>query len=860
MLFTNSFKGLVLTTGMLCMTAVVLYPDAALAETGASGKSIGMRGRQVVIDRNIGRNPQPATPPVTTEPVAREASCGFTKSGSYKTHQKIIESAETVVCVPGVSAKQRYYVATIGQLCTDGTLGPEVELNKTYLDWMGKCERITGGDCGSHENGSTWDVVESDSMACAAPLSGNKKCSVTKTFKCNSGKIDLVDSQRVCDSKACVTPELESCGDHKSGDTWRSVAADPAPPACSAPLTGNKTCSITTINKCMDGVVSVVSSDTACNNSSCVAPLACGDHQSGTTWETVTADAAPPACDLPLLGNKTCSVTSVNKCENGVTSVVSSETSCNQSSCHEPRACGEHGNGASWETVAVDPAPPACDSPLVGTKTCNIRTVNQCSDGSIDVVSTSQECSIASCTKPDVPMVSSDAFLMLVKAGFQPTQAEINVAQSYANRRLAVAAMVDGMTKEYAINPPAASESDASTWWTKPTFPANWSSNDRFGTASNSMRAWYTSQLIASPSPLTERLILFWHNHFTTAALSKEDIWYGFKQHQAIRQNYDNYATLLTAMVRDPALLWYLDQQNSFATPEVKNSKGVVTTAAVYPSANFARELLELFTLGEGNYTEQDVTVASYALTGLSFNSTTGLFLYRPEKHYNFKTNWAQIPDPVTLLGQTVDTPDDVIKVLLTEPHHYAATRVVTKLWKEFVSSTPDAAIVDAIAVRFQDPQQYNYNIKPVLVDLFMTDDFWNARGTLVKSPVEFAVGIYRELGLPVSGNLTSIVGAFSSMGQEIFDSPSVQGYLGGINWINTYSLTRRQAYASSYGGVWGSEVLGASEKLTKITNYDAFISPRITTKLMLNPPTTQYISIIDAQKQVLADPAYSLK
>jgi len=283
------------------------------------------------------------------------------------------------------------------------------------------------------------------------------------------------------------------------------------------------------------------------------------------------------------------------------------------------------------------------------------------------------------------------------------------------------------------------------------------------------LRGWWIEEMLATPSPLTEKMTLFWHNHFVSAQQKVRLAVLMYRQNVTLRESaLGNFGTLLHAIARDPAMVIYLDS--------AQNRKGT-------PNENFAREVMELFTLGEGHYGEQDIKEAARAFTGWSLNRETGRFMFRPFLHdYGAKT----------VLGRTGNLDgDDVLDILLAKPE--TAEFVTAKLWREFVSPDPDAAEVKRIAARFRDSR---YEIKAVLQALFASDAFYapENRGTLVKSPVDVVVGTMRQFGMS-PGETVPFAVAAAGMGQNLFGPPNVKGWPGGETWINSSTLLARKAF-----------------------------------------------------------------
>lgn len=282
------------------------------------------------------------------------------------------------------------------------------------------------------------------------------------------------------------------------------------------------------------------------------------------------------------------------------------------------------------------------------------------------------------------------------------------------------------------------------------------------------LRNWWVEEMLATDQPFTERMVLFWHNHFTSAFLKVRYSPALFRQNALFRrQAVGNFATLLREVARDPAMLIYLDGTRNVARQ---------------PNENFARELLELFTLGEGHYSEADIKAAARAFTGWSIDRETGQFVDREAAHDGGEK---------TFLGQAGRFGgDEIIAILLKHPR--TAETIVEKLWREFVSLTPDRAAIGKLAASFAK----DYEIKPLLRAILLSAAFRDPanRGALIKSPVDLIVGSVRLLGLPVPEK-TQLVRMLQGLGQTPFDPPNVKGWAGGESWISTYTLLLRQQF-----------------------------------------------------------------
>lgn len=284
------------------------------------------------------------------------------------------------------------------------------------------------------------------------------------------------------------------------------------------------------------------------------------------------------------------------------------------------------------------------------------------------------------------------------------------------------------------------------------------------------LRIWWINSLIQTRNPLGARMTLFWQNHFTSQHRKVRHSQLMYQQQQSfMRHATGNFGALLDDMLRDPALLIYLDNR-------VNRRKK--------PNENLARELLELFALGEGQYREKDIRELARALTGLSV-----------DKHMEFRFNQQHHdPDEKNLLGSSGHFgQEEVVAILLAHPA--TATHLVNKLWRHFISETPDARLVESWAAAYRDS---DYNMKVVLDILFSSDAFHHpdSHGRLIKSPVELIVGAHRVLDVPpVDGN--SLVRASRSMQQILYDPPNVQGWVGGTHWINAHTLLARKRFVT---------------------------------------------------------------
>lgn len=283
------------------------------------------------------------------------------------------------------------------------------------------------------------------------------------------------------------------------------------------------------------------------------------------------------------------------------------------------------------------------------------------------------------------------------------------------------------------------------------------------------LQAWWLGEMLRTASPLTERMTLFWHNHFVSSERKVRLASLMRDQNQLFRAHaLGNFGTLLHAASKDPAMLIYLD---------------AATNRAGAPNENFAREVMELFTLGEGHYSEGDIKEAARAFTGWSVDRRTGEMVFRRVWHDAGEKR---------IFGKSGRFDGDaVLDLLLARPE--TARFVVGKLWREFVSPEPDAAEVERIAAVFR---AQHYELRPALRALLLSEAFWREdnRQALIKSPVEMVVGSLHTLQIEVPDALP-FLRTLREQGQELFAPPNVKGWPGHDAWINASTLLERKQF-----------------------------------------------------------------
>jgi uncharacterized protein (DUF1800 family) len=282
------------------------------------------------------------------------------------------------------------------------------------------------------------------------------------------------------------------------------------------------------------------------------------------------------------------------------------------------------------------------------------------------------------------------------------------------------------------------------------------------------LKQWWLTEMVQTPSPLTEKLVLFWHDHFPTSFEDHQHPQWAADQNQLFRTHAaGNFADLASAILKDSSMLVYLTNTD--------NEREA-------PNENLAREYLELFTLGEGRgYTETDVTEAARALTGHTVNDfAAGEYVFDPKVHDTGEK---------TILGVTGrHTADDLPRIVMEDDAF--GPFIVERLWRAFVSNAPDPAEVTRLTDIWRAA---DWEMKPLLRAMFLSDAFWATenRGTLVKSPVDLMVGAIRTLGIEVP-YMDDLAWAVEDLGQNLFLPPNVGGWPEGTDWINDASASGR--------------------------------------------------------------------
>ncbi|MDQ0968451.1 uncharacterized protein (DUF1800 family) [Flavobacterium sp. W4I14] len=277
----------------------------------------------------------------------------------------------------------------------------------------------------------------------------------------------------------------------------------------------------------------------------------------------------------------------------------------------------------------------------------------------------------------------------------------------------------------------------------------------------------FITKMINTDAPLREKMTLFWHGHF---ACRSNNPFFAQQLNNIQRKNaLGSFKTLLVEVSKSPAMLQYLNNQ--------QNRKGK-------PNENFARELMELFTLGRGNYTEQDIKESARSFTGWMYDKD-GSFIFRQNLHD---------PGTKTFFGKIGNFEgENIIDIILEKPE--TSQFIARKVYKFFVNDNPNEAHIKELAAHFYNSK---YDIGSMMKKMFTSDWFYSPEnvGTKIKSPAEFLVGLSREFYVTYNKPQV-LIQLQSSLGQYLFNPPNVAGWPGGQSWIDSSSLMLRMRIPS---------------------------------------------------------------
>lgn len=284
--------------------------------------------------------------------------------------------------------------------------------------------------------------------------------------------------------------------------------------------------------------------------------------------------------------------------------------------------------------------------------------------------------------------------------------------------------------------------------------------------ALTALRAWWLQRMRYSPHPLREMMTLFWHGHFATSIEKVRSAALLYRQNQTLRDEaMGSLPHIAMAVASDPAMMRYLD---------------VAGSTREKPNENFARELMELFLLGEGHYTEEDIRECARAFTGYRLNPLTGDVRIVQRQHDS---------GTKTVFGKTGPfDAGDVVEIIANQPR--SADFVAGRIWEFLAGSPAGPDIGKALGAGLRAE---GLRISPFLRELLMSREFYSGEviGQSVKSPVVWMVGTSKALGLQLQGTQPE-QNALRDLGQSLFAPPNVKGWEGGLAWVSATTMVNR--------------------------------------------------------------------
>ncbi len=360
------------------------------------------------------------------------------------------------------------------------------------------------------------------------------------------------------------------------------------------------------------------------------------------------------------------------------------------------------------------------------------------------------------------------------------------------------------------------------------------------------LQQWWLDHMLSTATPFAERMTLFWHGHFTSDYRKVADDTFMYWQNLTWRRmSLTNLRPMLMQVTTDPAMLRYLD---------------LATSTGQSPNENYSRELMELFSMGPGDYTEDDVRESAKALAGwqlprpdstatvtIANGVTRNLPVYSTQRPGVFNPQRA-FKGSLTYLGKTgpLDA-QGVVDRILAQPA--TAQFIATKVAQHFVAAQPDAGFIKNLADSFR---RSNYDMKNLMRAVLTSPEFSSAQSyrTLVKSPTDFMVHAARVLG---ASNLSKLIAAAGSgMGQSLFDPPDVGGWPNNESWISSNTVVERVNFVT------------AALSQIKTALPSASDAPRVQLDGVLSPQTASLLNQAADDRArwfiTLASPEFQLK
>jgi len=285
----------------------------------------------------------------------------------------------------------------------------------------------------------------------------------------------------------------------------------------------------------------------------------------------------------------------------------------------------------------------------------------------------------------------------------------------------------------------------------------------------NRVSYWWADRMVASNNPLQEKMALFWHGHYAVNESKVRDYRKLLNELELFHEmGTGNFRDLMVAVAQDPAMLSFLDAG--------VNVKGA-------PNENFAREIMELFTMGVGNYSETDIREAARAFTGWNYVDLD--FVVNQDQHDNEVKNF---------LGHSGNFDGvEIIDLIMQQP--VTAEYIASKIYRFFVRQEISPALATELGNTFRDA---DYDVATLLETIFLSKDFYSAPsvGSQIKSPVQLAVSTYRKLGLENTPGVPDFNRATGALSQSLFRPPTVAGWAGGRSWMTPGLLLERGNFA----------------------------------------------------------------
>ncbi|MFN8633496.1 MAG: DUF1800 domain-containing protein [Chloroflexota bacterium] len=315
------------------------------------------------------------------------------------------------------------------------------------------------------------------------------------------------------------------------------------------------------------------------------------------------------------------------------------------------------------------------------------------------------------------------------------------------------------------------------------------------------VQTWWLYRMARTRRPLVEKMALFWHGHFAVANTKVANP-LAMHNHLALlrEKGLGSFRELLLGVSQDPAMLIWLDGNT--------NRKNA-------PNENYGRELLELYTLGIGNYSEDDVQASARAFTGWNLRNNAEFFFDRNQHDYGQKT----------FLGKTgpLDGTDIVDAVVA---HPATAERISKKLFAYFAYPNPEPPVLGSLVGAYMDSK---YDVRAVVRAVLTSDAFYSEQSRYghVKSPIEYTVGAVRMLG--AQARERGLIVALRSMGQDVLNPPNVAGWAGGRAWVNPSTLLERFNFAARLATARGEPNDGGVMEPLALLGQDVSLSDAAT-------------------------------